>query len=296
MLDGLSGPDRGPAPQERNYEKTCRKNTTHGRPFAEEWCTRDRHRTGGRTGGCGRLYGADPTGLPETVDRSASLSANPHGGTLDGQRYADIVSNDTRVTQTSEGTPDMATGPKKPDLGEIDGISVAGATIAIRSAGDGLSKAMKVDPQLIHHKQTVYVVLECECIDVQFPQIPDANEVTRKHILKAGVATLIDRKAVIAALDATRDQIQAARDAETGAATLDFGSDPLNPGGDGEPYVPVTGPSKKPAGTTTGASKPTGRTAAKAAKKAPAKKATAKKMPAKKAAGHLASVPTGPDA
>lgn len=172
--------------------------------------------------------------------------------------------------------------PKNVDLGDIDGIPVAGTTIAIRNAGDGLSKAMKVDPQLIHHRETVFVVIECECVDVQFPEIKDANEVMRKHILKAGVATLVDRRAVIAALDAQRERIKAAKDAETGAMALDLTTDPLDPD-NAEPYEPVGG-----------------RKATKAVKK-PAKKATKKsasrrtrKPPNAKKAAHLSAVPDKP--
>lgn len=174
--------------------------------------------------------------------------------------------------------------PKTVDLGDLDGIPVAGTTIAIRNAGDGLSKAMKVDPKILHHRETVFVVLECEVIDVQFPEIKDANEIMRKHVLRAGVATIIDRSSVIAAIDAQRDKIQAARDAETGAQSLFEGDPNADPLG-----VAASKTRKKPSGATTGASKPSKRTAKKAGARKPGRP---RKAPAKKAnpAG-LAAVP-----
>lgn len=157
---------------------------------------------------------------------------------------------------------------KQIDLGDCDGIPVAGTTIAIRNAGDGLSKALRIEPKLLHPKQTVFVVLECEVIGIEFAEIKDANEVMRKQILRAGVATIIDRQAVIEAIDAQRDRIQAARDAETGAQSLFGGDDPdADPLGVEASKAPAV---KKPRGATTGASKPSKR--AGTAKKAGARK------------------------
>lgn len=173
--------------------------------------------------------------------------------------------------------------PKTVDLGDIDGVPVAGTTIAIRNAGDGLSRSLKIEPKLLHPKQTVFVVLECEVIGINFAQIKDANEVLRNQILRAGVATLIDRDLVITAIDAQRDKIQAARDAETGAQSLFGGDDPdADPLGVEASKAPAE---KKPRGTTTGATKPT--------KRAGARKATGARKPGRprKSTASLTAVP-----
>jgi hypothetical protein len=89
------------------------------------------------------------------------------------------------------------------DLGTFEGRKVTKTTISVRNAGDGLSQAMAVDPQLLHQSDTVYVVIECKVGPVSFDPIKDSEtECERKHVLKAGAATTIDAalvKDVIAA-------------------------------------------------------------------------------------------------
>ena len=111
----------------------------------------------------------------------------------------------------------------KKDLGEFEGQKIAGTTIALRNAGDGLSQAMKVDPTILHHGETVYVVYETRVIDVQHPEIKDSDEVMRKHVLKAGTATIIDGAAVKKAIAEQADRIQKHRDEQTGAQALEVG-------------------------------------------------------------------------
>lgn len=90
----------------------------------------------------------------------------------------------------------MTTTPPR-DLGAFDGQQVLGTTIAVTNAGDGLSKAMRVDPQLLHLDQTVYVVLECTVGSIKFsPAGPDVSGVVRVHTLRAGAATLVDKDLV----------------------------------------------------------------------------------------------------
>ena len=104
-------------------------------------------------------------------------------------------------------------------LGEFDGKTVARTTIAITNAGDGLSEAMKIEPQLLHHGDKVYVLLECEVSKIRFDEVKDTGYLSRVHVLKAGGAVIADAstaeqvKASIAAMTA---RIEAARDAEEG--------------------------------------------------------------------------------
>lgn len=163
--------------------------------------------------------------------------------------------------------------PKKNmDLGEVDGIAVAGVQAVIRNLGDGLSAAVKVDPQLFHHHETVFALVECEVIDLQFPAIKDANEVLRKHILKGGVLRLFrpatEQGRVLAPLlNEQRDRIQELRDAQSGAQALALDYDPLDvdENENGSEPVAKAPAMKKPAG----ASKPSKRTAKKAGARKP---------------------------
>lgn len=106
------------------------------------------------------------------------------------------------------------------DLGQFEGRDVARSRIAVKRAGDGLSEAMKIEPVLLHQGNTVYVVLECVVGSIAFTPIKDTGVVERVQSLNAGVAVLIDRDAVIAALDEQRERNRRAREAATGQGNL----------------------------------------------------------------------------
>lgn len=98
-----------------------------------------------------------------------------------------------------------------PTLTPFDGNQVVGATIKITNASDGLSKAMKVDPKEFHHDERVYVVLECVTRRVQFDKVADeSDDLVRVHVLKAGLATVVDQKLVAKVLAAQRALLDAA--------------------------------------------------------------------------------------
>ena len=114
---------------------------------------------------------------------------------------------------------------KKSALGTFDDKDVLSTSIAITSAGDGLSKALAVDPQLLHHGEKVYVVLECEVTNVSFPPVKDTDGVSRKHTLKAGMATIVDKELVADVLDAQLAKLEEA----AGITRLPFEGDQSDP-------------------------------------------------------------------
>ncbi len=93
---------------------------------------------------------------------------------------------------------------------QLDSLNFLRTTVAIRNAGDGLSKAMHVSPPELEHRQTVHVVLECEVIDIGTPIIPDTDGNELKYVLKAGRATFMDSATIRKALDQMSKQIEAA--------------------------------------------------------------------------------------
>lgn len=109
------------------------------------------------------------------------------------------------------------------DLGDFEGMPVTGTTIKVTNAGDGLSQAMKVDPEIMHQGETRYVVLECEVAKVTFEprnkERLDGDQV-RVHVLKAGTATLIDADAVSKAIEAQRERILLMMEEEQGVQRL----------------------------------------------------------------------------
>lgn len=86
--------------------------------------------------------------------------------------------------------------PKKQDLGSFDGAPVLATSIRITNAGDGLSKALAVDPQIIHPDEKIYVVLETTCAQITFKPVKDTDGMLRLHTLSAGAATIVDKNLV----------------------------------------------------------------------------------------------------
>lgn len=109
-------------------------------------------------------------------------------------------------------------------LKKFEGREVIGTRIAITNAGDGLSKALAIEPQELHLGDKVYVVLEAEVAKVTMQPVPDnPRTLFRVQVLKAGTATLVDEDSVKEALEEQRVKIEAA----AGVARLDFG-DPVD--------------------------------------------------------------------
>lgn len=123
---------------------------------------------------------------------------------------------------------DAPRAPKKTKLAPVlrkmetyEGRAVMMTTLQVTNAGDGLSQAMAIEPVLLHHHDTVFVVLECEVSKVHYEPIPETPDLERKHTLKAGRATIVEKDLVIDALNAQAERIQAAKDAQVGQGTLD---------------------------------------------------------------------------
>lgn len=108
------------------------------------------------------------------------------------------------------------------DLGSFEGSPVLGTAIKVRNTGDGLSASVKVDPVILRQHDRVYVVMECDVIDVQHPIVKDTDGVCRTAVLRAGNATIVDKDLVASHLAAQAERIQLAREAEAGVTRLQF--------------------------------------------------------------------------
>lgn len=97
------------------------------------------------------------------------------------------------------------------DLGKFDGRDIITTGIKITNAGDGLSQALSVDPQLLHHGEIVHVVLACEVTDVAFKPIKDTDRLSRVHTLRAGIATIVDPELVSDVLAKQKRRIDEAK-------------------------------------------------------------------------------------
>lgn len=96
------------------------------------------------------------------------------------------------------------------DLTPFDGRDVVAARVAVTRAGDGLSKALGVDPAEWHLGDVVTVVLECVVSRVRFEELPESDDLARVHTLRAGTATVVDTAAVHKAIAAQRRRIDEA--------------------------------------------------------------------------------------
>ena len=95
-------------------------------------------------------------------------------------------------------------------LTPFEGKPVLSTTVAIRKAGDGLSAALKVDPEELHHGETVYVVLETVVEKVRFDQAKDGDGFVRVHMLATENATLVDAALVSSHLAEQKKRIREA--------------------------------------------------------------------------------------
>jgi len=121
-------------------------------------------------------------------------------------------------------------------LAPFEDRDVVRTAVAVTNAGDGLSAAMKIQPQELHLGETVYIVLETTVAKVRFDPAdkdePD-GEVVRVHVLRAGTAAMVERKLVGKLLDAQADRIRRAAEEEAGVLHL-AGTD-VETDEDGEP-------------------------------------------------------------
>lgn len=118
----------------------------------------------------------------------------------------------------------MTQPQKVSDLGSFEGRDVLQATVAVTNAGDGLSKALGVDPDQLALGEAVYVVLECEVAKITHSPIKDTHGVTRIHTLRAGSATLVDEELVRQHLDEQQRRIEESQ----GVHRLGFAGDDID--------------------------------------------------------------------
>lgn len=112
-------------------------------------------------------------------------------------------------------------------LHKIEGNEVIASKVAIKNAGDGLSKALAVEPVELPMFEEVFIVLRCAVGALHFAPVKDTRSLIRTQDLIAGTATLVDKSLVIDLLQAQQEKIDEAE----GKAALDFTAG--KEGGDG---------------------------------------------------------------
>lgn len=111
-------------------------------------------------------------------------------------------------------------------LPNYGGREVVRTGISIRNAGDGLSEALGIEPQVLPLGSVQYVVLECVVHAHDHDRIMDKGTDTGLLVLdqvfKAGTATLIDGDVVRTAIAEQAEKIKLAREAAEGTQRLPF--------------------------------------------------------------------------
>lgn len=90
------------------------------------------------------------------------------------------------------------------------GKQVVSTAISLRNAGDGLSKAMNVDPYEYDHGDTVYIVIEAEVTQHVHKPLKDTADLELVQVMSAGRATLVEKDLVLDLLNAQQDRIDEA--------------------------------------------------------------------------------------
>lgn len=112
---------------------------------------------------------------------------------------------------------------------EYRGRPIRKVTVAVTNAGDGLSKALKVDPRNIEPGQDIYVVLRTHLAKDAFVFVTgtdgqEGSEVDLVYTLSAGDATIVDGDLVRDLVDQQAERVKLAEEAEKGIQRLPDGS------------------------------------------------------------------------
>lgn len=116
-------------------------------------------------------------------------------------------------------------------LGEYRGRRVTATSIAIRNAGDGLSQAMEIAPEVYEPGDTVYVLLECTVDKHNFALVEKGDSYELKQVFKAGTATVVDDQGSKKKIAQQANKVQRAREEKVGTQRIPGTEDAI----DGQP-------------------------------------------------------------
>jgi hypothetical protein len=116
-----------------------------------------------------------------------------------------------------------------PTMQTFEGRDVIASSVAITNAGDGLSKALQVEPGELRLGDKVFIVLEAEVTKVRYEEVKDTDTLRRVHTCRTDTATFVDEELVAQVLDEQRRKIEKAQ----GVERLPINDDTDD---DGEPF------------------------------------------------------------
>lgn len=118
---------------------------------------------------------------------------------------------------------------KDGELSSFEGRAVAGASIRVTNAGDGLSEALALEPQELHHGEEVWLVLHGKVSNVAFPSLKKYPDLlTRLHTVSAIECIMVAPDQVEGLLEKERNRLELIKEEKAGVTRLPMGDDPLN--------------------------------------------------------------------
>lgn len=124
---------------------------------------------------------------------------------------------------------------KSEALGDYRGRRVTSTSIAIRNAGDGLSQAMEIAPEIYEPGDTVYVLLECTVDKHTHALIEKGDSYELKQVFKAGTATVVDDQGSKKKIAQQANKVARAKEEAKGVTRLEGVEDAID--GKDEPAV-----------------------------------------------------------
>lgn len=122
-----------------------------------------------------------------------------------------------------------ARAKKDPDPHTFEGRQVVAAAVRVTNAGDGLSEAMRLDPQDLQHGEEIWLVVKGHVSKVAYEQIPksEGTLLQRVHTVKAAECVMVAPDEVEELLKREKDRVLKLREAEQGVSRLPLDDDPL---------------------------------------------------------------------
>jgi hypothetical protein len=126
-----------------------------------------------------------------------------------------------------------------PTLKKFEGRDVVGAAMKITRAGDGLSEALELAPEVFKPGEKVTLVLEGVVADVVYKQVPKTEAMKRVHVLRTERIVKIPAADAQGYFVAEAERLSKLRDEAEGVTRLPLGDDPLGVfGGSSAPVEP----------------------------------------------------------
>jgi hypothetical protein len=111
-------------------------------------------------------------------------------------------------------------------LKKFEGRAVVGAAVKITRAGDGLSEAMRLEPEALAYGQEVWFVVKGVVDQIAYKTIPKTDALQRIHVVKAEEIAKVDGEEVEKYILAEKDRLARLLEEENGVSRLPLDSDP----------------------------------------------------------------------